>query len=332
MLKPARILLRRLIKIQIKNKRGLFIMFLNKKHSKEQPLRVSSRLTLLIFLLFYAMLFTPGTASAQITTFDPVTAAIQSIIQDITAANTAIQAAESKIQVELSALKYVRQGQQLMNQIQELQQESSSLIGAVNNIEGTVMMPAAELQGLKNSLTSEQENMQNIIAQEKALGNPQMNQFLQNYANTYGTTGLLNSSTTMQGYIGNTANQYQTANTQSAQTAAYGQSILDNSQNSQHLISQLGANVAAAHGTVAAEQANGQALVALTEEVNQLNKLEAQKAKLAAMQASSANSQNAAGIAQSQAGITIISPPTTTSSGGDPFGSYPNVTNFGIGR
>ena len=307
-------------------------MFLNKKHSKEQSLRVSSNLTLFLFLFFSVILFMPAQASAQIETLDPVTVGIQSIIQNLTAANVAIQTAESKIQVELSALKYVRQGQQLMNQIQQLQQESSSLIGAVNNIEGTVMMPAAELQGLNNSLNAEKQGMQNIIAQEQALGNPQMSQFLQNYSNEYGTSGLLNNSTTMQGYSGQTENQYQTANTQSAQTAAYGQSILDNSQNNQHLIAQLGANVAAAHGTVAAEQANGQALVALTEEVNQLNKLEAQKAKLAAMQASSANSQNAAGIAQSQAGITTISPPTTTSSGGDPFGSYPNVTNFGIGR
>ena len=286
-------------------------------------------LKLLIFLFFLAMLFTPNKVSAQIVVMDPISIGVQSIIQHLSAANTAIEAAESKIQTELSALTYARQGEQLMNQIQNLQQESSTLLSSVNSIEGTVMMPAGELAGLNNALESEKQGMQNIIAQEQALGNPQMNQFLQNYANTYGTIG----SSTMQGYMGQTENQYQTANTQSAQTAAYGQSILDNSQNSQHLIAQLGANVAAAHGTVAAEQANGQALVALTEEVNQLNKLEAQKAKLAALQAGTANSQNAAGIAQSQAGITTISPSTTTSSGGnDPFGSYPNVTNFGIGR
>ena len=303
-----------------------------KLFSNSKPLRVSSYLTLLIFLLFSVIFFQPVTASAQIITLDPVTAGIKSIIQHLSAANTAIQAAESKIEVELSALKYVRQGQQLMNQIQELQQESSSLIGAVNNIEGTIMMPAAELQGLKNTLTGEETSMKNLIAQEQA--NPVMSQYLQNYSNTYGTTGLLNNSATIQGYSFQTENQYQTANTQAAQTAAYGQSVLNNSQNSQHLISQLGANVAAAHGTVAAEQANGQALVALTEEVNQLNKIEAQRAKLAAMRAGASNSQIAAGIAQSQAPLTSISPSASAagSGGGDPFGNYPNVTNFGIGR
>ena len=305
-------------------------MFLNKKHSKEQSLRVSSNLTLLIFLLFSVIFFQPVTASAQIITLDPVTAGIQAIIQSLTAANTAIQAAESKIQVELSALKYVRQGQQLMNQIQELQQESSSLIGAVNNIEGTIMMPAAELQGLKNSLTSEQENMQNIITQEKNLGNPQMSQFLQNYNNEYGSSGLFDA-TTNRGYYGNVSSQYQTAGTQSAQTAAYAQSVLNNSQNSQHLISQLGANVAAAHGTVAAEQANGQALVALTEEVNQLNKLEAQKAKLAALQAGAVDSQQAAGT-QHIATATAVQPYQMPAADNFTFGTWPNVTNFGIGK
>ncbi|MDA8273026.1 MAG: hypothetical protein M0Z72_04730, partial [Deltaproteobacteria bacterium] len=268
------------------------------KHSK------SFRLTIFLFLLFYAALLTPSRTSAQIITLDPVTVGIQSIIQSLTAANTAIQAAESKIEVELSALKYVRQGEQLMNQIRELQQESSSLISAVNNIEGTIMMPAAELQGLKNSLTAEQGNMQSIIAEES--GNPQMSQFLQNYHNKYGSSGLSNA-TTNQSYYGNVSSQYQTAGTQSAQTAAYAQSVLNNSQNSQHLISQLGANVAAAHGTVAAEQANGQALVALAEEVNQLNKLEAQKAKLAAMQAGTVDSQQAAG-AQHIATVTTVKP------------------------
>ena len=288
-------------------------------------------LKFLIFLFLSVILFTPLRVSAQIETLDPVTVGIQSIIQNLTAANVAIQTAESKIQVELSALKYVRQGQQLMNQIQQLQQESSSLIGAVNNIEGTVMMPAAELQGLNNSLNAEKQGMQNIIAQEQALGNPQMSQFLQNYSNEYGTSGLLNNSTTMQGYSGQTENQYQTANTQSAQTAAYGQSILDNSQNNQHLIAQLGANVAAAHGTVAAEQANGQALVALTEEVNQLNKLEAQKAKLAALQAGTVDSQQAAN-AQHVAGATTVQPYQMPAGDNFTFGTWPNVTNFGIGR
>jgi conjugal transfer/entry exclusion protein len=172
--------------------------------------------------------------------------------------------------------------------------------------------------------------MQNIIAQEQALGNPQMNQFLQNYANTYGSSGL-SGKTTNQGYYGNTANQYQTANTQAAQTAAYGQSILDNSQNSQHLIAQLGANVAAAHGTVAAEQANGQALVALTEEVSQLNKLEAQKAKLAALQAGTVDSQQAAN-AQHVATATTVQPYQMPAGDNFTFGTWPNVTNFGIGR
>jgi conjugal transfer/entry exclusion protein len=186
------------------------------------------------------------------------------------------------------------------------------------------MMPASELQGLKNSLTEEQMNMQNIIAQEKALGNPQMSQFLQNYANTYSDYGTANETPTQaaQGAY----NQYSTANTQAAQTAAYGQSILDNSQNNQHLIAQLGANVAAAHGQVAAEQANGQALVALTEEVNQLNKLEAQQAKLKAMQAGAKDSQQAA-QANNAANIKIFAVPAPPSvqSG---FGQYPNVTNF----
>ena len=291
---------------------------------------VVNRLPLLIFLLFSVILFTPGAASAQIITLDPVTVGIQAIIQSLTAANTAIQAAESKIEVELSALKYVRQGKQLMNQIQELQQESSSLIGAVNNIEGTIMMPSGELQGLKNSLTSEQENMQNIIAQEKAGGNPQMSQFLQNYYNEYGTSGLFNA-TTNQGYYGNVSNEYKTAGTQSAQTAAYAQSVLNNSQNNRHLISQLGANVAAAHGTVAAEQANGQALVALTEEVNQLNKLEAQKAKLAAIQAGTMDSQQASGT-EHIATATSVQPYQMPAGDSFTFGTWPNVTNFGIGR
>ena len=291
---------------------------------------VVNGLSLLMFLLFSVILFTPGTASAQIITLDPVTVGIQSITQSLTAANTAIQAAESKIEVELSALKYVRQGEQLMNQIQELQQESSSLIGAVNNIEGTIMMPVGALQGLKNSLTSEQENMQNIIAQEKALGNPQMSQFLQNYYNEYGTSGLFNA-TTNQGYYGNVSNEYKTAGTQSAQTAAYAQSVLNNSQNNRHLISQLGANVAAAHGTVAAEQANGQALVALTEEVNQLNKLEAQKVKLAAIQAGTMDSQQASGT-EHIATATSVQPYQMPAGDSFTFGTWPNVTNFGIGR
>lgn len=301
-----------------------------KKTSSSRALMVVNRLPLLIFLLFSVILFTPGAASAQIITLDPVTVGIQAIIQSLTAANTAIQAAESKIEVELSALKYVRQGKQLMNQIQELQQESSSLIGAVNNIEGTIMMPSGELQGLKNSLTSEQENMQNIIAQEKAGGNPQMSQFLQNYYNEYGTSGLFNA-TTNQGYYGNVSNEYKTAGTQSAQTAAYAQSVLNNSQNNRHLISQLGANVAAAHGTVAAEQANGQALVALTEEVNQLNKLEAQKAKLAAIQAGTMDSQQASGT-EHIATATSVQPYQMPAGDSFTFGTWPNVTNFGIGR
>lgn len=293
-----------------------------------KPLKALSGLPLLIFLLFSVILFTPGAASAQIITLDPVTAGIQAIIQSLTAANATIQAAESKIQVEISALTYARQGEQLMNQIQELQQESSTLISSVNSIEGTVMMPAGELAGLNNALESEKQGMQNIIAQEQA--NPQMNQFLQNYANTYGSSGLY-GETTNKGYYGNTANQYQTANTQAAQTATYGQSILNNSQNSQHLISQLGANVAAAHGQVAAEQANGQALVALTEEVNQLNKLEAQKAKLAALQAAAVDSQQAV-AAQHVATATPVQPYQMPAGDNFTFGTWPNVTNFGIGR
>ena len=284
-------------------------------------------LKLLIFLFFSVMLFAPNKASAQIVVTDPISTGIQSIIQHLSAANTAIEAAESKIQTELSALTYARQGEQLMNQIQNLQQESSTLLSSVNSIEGTVMMPAGELAGLNNALESEKQGMQNIIAQEQALGNPQMNQFLQNYANTYGSSGLINTANASPGaYWSAAGNQYQTANTQAAQTAAYGQSILDNSQNNQHLIAQLGANVAAAHGTVAAEQANGQALVALTEEVNQLNKIEAQKAKLAAVQAGTADSQGAAQTKNSAA-IGIAEPPVPApNSNGQEFGNYPNVT------
>ena len=317
-------------------------MFFLKKSSNSKALKVLNRLTpiyqirhtaLMIFLavfLFFA--FTPLTASAQgIITFDPVTAGIQSIIQGLTAANAAIQAAESKIEVELSALKYVRQGQQLMNQVQELQQESSSLIGAVNNIEGTVMMPAAELQGLKNTLTSEESSMQNIISQEKALGNPQMSQFLQNYYNEYGSGSYGFVNETPQEAQTGAYNQYNAANTQAAQTAAYGQSLLNNSKSNQHLISQLGANVAAAHGQVAAEQANGQALVALTEEVNQLNKLEAQKAKLEALQSGAKDAQQAAS-AQTIANTTPAQPTAFPASDNPVFGQYPDVTNFGIGR
>ena len=192
------------------------------------------------------------------------------------------------------------------------------------------MMPAGELQGLKNSLTEEQTNMQNIIAQEKALGNPQMSQFLQNYYNEYGTTPLLNLNKDST-YYGATASQYKSASTQAGQTAGYAQSVLNNSQNNQHLILQLGANVAAAHGQVAAEQANGQALVALTEEVNQLNKLEAQKAKLQALQAGAKDAQQAAS-AQTIANTTAAQPTAFPASDNPVFGQYPNVTNFGIGR
>ena len=306
-------------------------MFFLKKISNSKALRPRSRYEFIFLAVFLFFAFTPLTASAQgIITFDPVTAGIQSIIQGLTAANTAIQAAESKIEVELSALKYVRQGQQLMDQVQELQQESSSLIGAVNNIEGTVMMPDAELQGLKNTLTSEESSMQNIISQEKALGNPQMSQFLQNYYNEYGTAPLLNLNTDST-YYGATASQYKSASTQAGQTAAYAQSVLNNSQNNQHLIEQLGANVAAAHGQVAAEQANGQALVALTEEVNQLNKLEAQKAKLEALQSGAKDAQQAAS-AQTIANATSAEPTAFPASDNPVFGRYPDVTNFGIWR
>lgn len=308
-------------------------MFLNKKISNSNAFNVLSRLTVSVFLLFSVIAFTPVTASAQITTLDPVTAGIQAIIQSLTAANTAIQAAESKIEVELSALKYVRQGQQLMNQIQQLQQESSSLIGAVNNIEGTVMMPYDELQGLKNTLTGEESSMKNIIDMEN--GNPLMQGFLQNYQNTYDANDLLDVDSVPQ-YYTNRANQYKTENVQSAQTAAYAQNVLNNAKNSQHLIEQLGSNVSKAHGTVAAEQANGQALVALTEEVNQLNKLEAQKTKLEALKdASSASKQeavdeNLSAPAQDMSIVTM--PASDLPSGSSPFGTYPNVTNFGIGK
>ena len=307
-------------------------MFFLNKISNSKALRPRNRYEFIFLAVFLFFAFTPLTASAQgIITFDPVTAGIQSIIQGLTAANTAIQAAESKIEVELSALKYVRQGEQLMNQVQELQQESSSLIGAVNNIEGTVMMPYAELQGLKNTLTSEESSMQNIIAQEKALGNPQMSQFLQNYYNEYGSGSYGFVNETPQEAQTGAYNQYNAANTQAAQTAAYGQAILNNSKSNQHLIGQLGANVAAAHGTVAAEQANGQALVALTEEVNQLNKLEAQRAKLEALQSGAKDAQQAASVAteKNTAVFTVTPPPTKVGSG---FGQYPDVTNFGIGR
>ena len=282
----------------------------------------------IILIIFVFIVLFPLTASAQIITFDPVTAGIQSIIQTITAANTAIQAAESKIEVELSSLKYIRQGQQLMNQVQELQQESSSLMGAVNNIEGTVMMPAQELQGLKNSLTGEQQTMQNIISQERS--NPQLSQYLQNYNNTYGGR-LTGGTNTLYGaqnnaqYYGNLLNKYQSDNVQSAQTGAYAQNELNNSQNNQHLISQLGANISAAHGNVAAEQANGQALVALAEEVNQTNKLLAEQAKLQAAQAGTRDSQNAVG-AEAIATATAAQPIPAEKV--NSMGPWPNVTNF----
>ncbi|MHB1692527.1 MAG: hypothetical protein ACYCUW_01405, partial [bacterium] len=252
-----------------------------KKTNKQEPLKVLSRLTLIIFLLFSVILFIPQTASAQIITLDPVTAGIQSIIKEITAANMAIQAAESKIQVELSALKYVRQGQQLMNQVQNMQQEASGLMGAVNNLQGSVMMPANELIGLKNSLTSEEASMQNIISMEN--GNPAMQGFLQNYQNTYGNTSLYNSNLPNQ--YKSMTNQYKTENVQSGQTAGYAQGILNNSSNQQHLVEQLGSNIGKANSAVSAEQATGQAVVALTEEVNQTNKLLAEQAKLAATKA-----------------------------------------------
>ncbi|MHB8232088.1 MAG: hypothetical protein ACYDDB_04220 [bacterium] len=282
----------------------------------------------LIFILIFSFIFLflmPITASAQIVVTDPISIGVQSVIKDITAANVAIQTAESKIEVELSALKYVRQGQQLMNQIQNLQQESSSLIGAVNNIESTVMMPANELEGLKNSLTAEQASMQNIINMEH--GNPLMQGFMQNYQNEYGAQAL-----NLPTYSGQTAalqGQYNTANTQAMQTGAYAQGILNNSTRQQNLISQLGSNVAAAHGSVAAQQATGQAVVALTEEVNQTNKLLAQQAKLQAVQA---GTQSSAVLAQTSSQSTYVPPALTSypSSGRSPFGTYPAVTNFGI--
>lgn len=273
----------------------------------------------IIFLLFLSILFIPQTASAQIITLDPVTAGIQAIIKQITAANVAIQAAESKIQVELSALKYVRQGQQLMNQVQNMQQEASGLMGAVNNLEGTVMMPANELQGLKNSLTAEQATMTNIISMEN--GNPAMQGFLQNYQNTYGNQ--FNSSLPVQNQ--NIQNQLNTANTQAGQSAGYAQGILNNSSNQQHLVEQLGSNIGKANSAVSAEQATGQAVVALTEEVSQTNKLLAEQAKLQAMQAGQQDS------AVSVASQTYSPPPLKIyNSSGNPFGTYPPVTNFGI--
>jgi len=305
-------------------------MFFLKKINNIKALEVASRLPVIIFLIVFGIVFMPKESQAQIITFDPVTAGIQSIIKTIDAANTAIQAAESHIEVELSALKYVRQGQQLMNQIQELQQESSSLIGAVNNIEGTVMMPAQELAGLKNTLTGEEATMQNIINLER--NNPQMQGFLQNYQNTYGTGSINQSSLPAQAQ-----GQYNQANNtgvQAAQTAAYGQALLNNSQNNQHLISQLGSNVASAKGQVAVGQANGQTLVTIAEEINQLNKLEALKAKLAAMQAGQDASQSkldAAEAAQAAQNTPVITP-IYPSPGANPFGNYPSVTNFGIGH
>ena len=308
----------------IQNKKVIF-MFQNKKTGNS---KLRERYGLIFLAVFLFLAFTPVTASAQIITLDPVTAGIQAIIQSLTAANTAIQAAESKIEVELSALKYVRQGEQLMNQIKELQQESSSLIGAVNNIEGTVMMPYDELQGLKNTLTGEESSMQNIINMEN--GNPLMQGFLQNYQNTYGVSGLYSANTNA-GYYGSFGNQYKNADTQSAQTAAYAQNVLNNAKNTQHLIEQLGSNVGKAHGQVAAEQANGQTLVALTEEINQLNKLEAEKVKLAAMQAGSKDSEQEA-AAQTIENTTAAQPTAFPASDNPVFGQYPNVTNFGIGK
>jgi len=307
------------------------IMFFLKKISKIKALKLASGLPVIIFLIVFSIVFLmPQKSQAQITVFDPVSAGIQAVIQQITAANTAIQAAESHIEVELSALKYVRQGQQLMNQIQQLQQESSSLIGAVNNIEGTVMMPANELAGLKNTLTGEEATMQNIINLEK--NNPQMEGFLQNYQNTYGTGSINQSSLTAQAQ--GEYNQASNTGVQAAQTAAYGQALLNNSQNNQHLISQLGSNVASAKGQVAVGQANGQTLVTIAEEINQLNKLEALKAKLTAMQAGQDASQSkldAAEAAQAAQNTPVIKP-INPSAGNNPFGDYPSVTNFGIGH
>lgn len=197
----------------------------------------------------------------------------------------------------------------------------------MNNIESTVMVPAAELAGLKNSLTAEQTSMQNIIAQEH--GNPLMQGFLQNYNNTYGGQSLNQATYTGQNQA--LQGQYNTANTQSMQTAGYAQGILNNSTQQQNLISQLGANVAAAHGSVAAQQATGQAVVALTEEVNQTNKLLAEQAKLQAVKAGAqaAQEQNAAiNATTANPAITPINPPEAS----NPFGIYPNVTNFGIGK
>ncbi|MHB1646723.1 MAG: hypothetical protein ACYCSW_09515 [bacterium] len=298
----------------------------NQKTNKQEPLRVRNGFALIIFLLFFGIVFMPKTASAQIITLDPVTAGIQAIIQKISAANEVIQAAESKIQVELSALKYVRQGQQLANQVQNMQAEASGLMSSVNNLEGSVMMPANELQGLKNSLTSEEATMTNIISMEN--GNPAMQGFLQNYQNTYGDTSLYNSNLPSQNKA--MQNQYSTGNVQAGQTAGYAQGILNNSQNQQHLVEQLGSNIGKANSAVSAEQATGQAVVALTQEVSQLNKLEAEQAKLAAVQAGIQASNSQVSLAPSP--TTAVNPIIYTNPAGNPFGTYPNVTNFGIGK
>ncbi|MCL4322030.1 MAG: hypothetical protein M0016_00230 [Deltaproteobacteria bacterium] len=211
-----------------------------------------------------------------------------------------------------------------MNQIQNLQQESSQLIGAVNNIESTTMMPMNELEGLKNSLTAEQASMQNIINMEN--GNPAMQGFMQNYQNVYGAQAL--NLPTYSGQNQALQAQYNTANTQAMQTAGYAQGILNNSTQQQNLISQLGSNVAAAHGSVSAQQATGQAVVALTEEVNQTNKLLAEQAKLQAVQAGQAESAGQAATAPATPAAYIPAPVSNNSAWASPFGSYPNVTNF----
>ncbi|MHB1692965.1 MAG: hypothetical protein ACYCUW_03665, partial [bacterium] len=67
---------------------------------------------------------------------------------------------------------------------------------------------------------------------------------------------------------------------------------------------------------------------ALTEEVNQTNKLLAEQAKLAATKAGieAANSE----VNLTPASTPAVNPVIYSNPAGNPFGNYPDVTNFGI--
>lgn len=300
----------------------------NKAVNRLQPLKPLFISVLIFILIFGFSLGSPKPASAQIVVFDPVNAGINAVIQAIEAANEQITAVESHIEVELSALKYVKQGQQYLSQLQNMQAEASSLMNAVSRLENTITLPASEARGLYNSYKNETLGMQGIIAQEKS--NPLLAGYLRNFDNNYGHSGNYTGFGT-----GVMIHQYSGAGLiqdDAAANAGYAQNLLNNSQNNNHMITQLSRNLNNANGTVSAIQASGQATVYLAKELAQTNKLLALKAKMQA-----AHTAYKTGIIQSEID-TSMQPvqakgmrPVKSSvmKFGSSYGTYPSATGFG---